>query len=85
MLPQLVLYEACPALAPAGALPPVEALRSPSAAHPRGADDLGRDMLMALQQGAGEEFAAGRRRRHGARAAGRAWHGAAGEPRRAAR
>jgi peptide/nickel transport system permease protein len=51
LLPLLVLYGACLALAPAGALPPVEALRPPSAAHPLGTDDLGRDMLMALLQG----------------------------------
>ena len=44
---------------PVGALPPGAALSAPSFAHPLGTDDLGRDMLSAIAEGARTSFLVG--------------------------
>jgi peptide/nickel transport system permease protein len=72
----LLLYTACVALAPQGALPDLALgppLAAPSAAHPLGTDDLGRDMLAALAQGGRTSLAIGALAAALALALGAAW------------
>ena len=57
ILPLLALAVAAPPIA--GALPPGAALSAPSFAHPLGTDDLGRDMLSAIAEGARTSFLVG--------------------------
>lgn len=71
-----MLYAACLLLAPAGALPDLALgppLAPPSAAHPLGTDDLGRDMLAALAQGGRTSLAIGALAGSLALALGTAW------------